>query len=145
MPGIEEQRKIWNEKFKRRYARMKSDPDFIRKNRLKATKYMIGNPEASYKKYRWNAIDRGIVFAVSLGEFLKLWKVDCWYCGDKIVGTGIDRLDNEKGYVNGNLVSCCKVCNFMKRNLPIGIFVEHCKKVAKKFEGEDSFTLTLPN
>ncbi len=28
--------------------------------------------------------------------------------------TGIDRKNNAKGYVNGNVVSCCGVCNSIK-------------------------------
>ena len=46
------------------------------------------------------------------------WKtlvaMPCFYCGldnNSIYGSGLDRLDNSKGYVEGNIVSCCKECN----------------------------------
>jgi len=30
------------------------------------------------------------------------------------VGSGIDRLDNTKGYIIGNIVSCCTICNIIR-------------------------------
>lgn len=37
---------------------------------------------------------------------------DCYYCGD--IPTGLDRVDNDKGYLQSNCVPCCKICNQMK-------------------------------
>jgi hypothetical protein len=45
--------------------------------------------------------------------------------------SGIDRLDNSKGYVSGNVVPCCSVCNHAKHNLASDRYIEHCKAVAR--------------
>lgn len=51
-------------------------------------------------------------------------EASCHYCAaaptniaNKIARyNGIDRKINELGYVDGNCVTCCKFCNFAKRN-----------------------------
>lgn len=45
----------------------------------------------------------------------------CMYCGT--ITAGIDRVDNSKGYVDGNMVSCCKLCNRMKHADSIDDFI----------------------
>lgn len=50
----------------------------------------------------------------------------CLYCGD--ISTGIDRVDNTQGYVEGNCVPCCGECNYMKRLLSK---VDFQKKIIK--------------
>lgn len=43
----------------------------------------------------------------------------CYYCECPIgeVGVGLDRLDNSKGYISGNVVPCCKECNTARNDL----------------------------
>ena len=36
---------------------------------------------------------------------------------------GMDRVDNAKGYVLGNVVPCCHTCNFAKRGMATNEFV----------------------
>lgn len=46
-----------------------------------------------------------------------LIKMPCEYCGlsnDVEAGAGLDRLDNNCGYVVGNVVSCCVLCNLTR-------------------------------
>lgn len=50
-----------------------------------------------------------------------------------IVYNGIDRVDNSKGYIKGNCVSCCSICNTMKLSLNLEDFKEHINKIYKKF------------
>jgi len=82
-----------------------------------------------YSVYKRNAKDRGYKFEVTKEELLSLVEKPCRYCGD--TGRGIDRIDNKKGYEKGNICSCCKMCNFMKRAYTEKEFIEHCKKVAR--------------
>lgn len=42
---------------------------------------------------------------------------------------GIDRIDCNKGYVDGNVVSCCKKCNFAKNSLSQYEFKKHIIKI----------------
>jgi hypothetical protein len=79
-------------------------------------------------RYKQGARYRGLDFDLSLGDFSNLVKSPCYYCGQppsmgivrdarsEMFG-GIDRLDNDKGYVMGNVVSCCTTCNKAKRDM----------------------------
>ena len=60
-----------------------------------------------------------------------LYSSNCYYCNKLPSNTfinstnkekrtkysGIDRIDSDKGYIKGNVVSCCKQCNIAKNNL----------------------------
>ena len=53
----------------------------------------------------------------------------CGYCG-KGGPSGIDRYDNDAGYLVGNLVPCCTVCNMAKGAAPIELFLAARKAIA---------------
>jgi hypothetical protein len=74
------------------------------------------------------------------------WKTlvlsDCFYCGitsDKgrkiypynIKINGIDRVDNNIDYINGNIVSCCWMCNKMKGTLSKKDFLFQAEQIAR--------------
>jgi 5-methylcytosine-specific restriction endonuclease McrA len=80
-----------------------------------------------------NCRQRGVELTISRQEYLELAFSNCAYCGSlpknrvplprpstKTVYTfiflyqGIDRKDNNLGYVPGNCVPCCAVCNSIK-------------------------------
>jgi hypothetical protein len=42
---------------------------------------------------------------------------------------GIDRVDNSIGYEMGNVVTCCVVCNLMKRCHSHSDFISHCRAI----------------
>ena len=44
---------------------------------------------------------------------------------------GIDRKNNGKGYTEDNIVSCCKQCNFAKRNMSYKEFKFWINKLVK--------------
>jgi hypothetical protein len=44
---------------------------------------------------------------------------------------GIDRMDNTKGYVLGNIVSCCTECNYVKRDKPFGEWMQWLDRVVE--------------
>ena len=55
---------------------------------------------------------------ISLQQFEVLVKSPCRYCGEAPEGPGgIDRRDNELGYIQDNCVPSCAVCNYMKGTL----------------------------
>ena len=70
-----------------------------------------------YKPYRERATAR---FPdnelITESRFNKLSSQDFFYCG-KAAPNGIDRLNNEIGYLESNCVACCKHCNYVKGNL----------------------------
>lgn len=56
----------------------------------------------------------------------------CHYCGliqlDVMVN-GIDRVNNDIGYEYDNVVSCCKLCNYFKKNYTVDTFLSHVKRI----------------
>lgn len=90
-----------------------------------------------------------IVFGVSLEEFVGWYnrqKKNCYYCEmpeDLITKRhwgilkkrnfcrlGIDKKNNNKGYVSGNIVLCCSVCNAVKGSILNDI---EMKEIAEKY------------
>lgn len=59
----------------------------------------------------------------------------CFYCQKQSIITGhkecsgIDRVDNNLGYVEGNCVPCCFYCNSCKNSRSLNDFIEHVKNM----------------
>lgn len=98
----------------------------------KKSRHKIMKPEAAFNLisgiYKRNAAKRNLCWELSAEEALSLFKGDCHFCGlqpsnlHKPRGyaqkySGIDRLDNAKGYTAENTVSCCSICNHAKHTL----------------------------
>ena len=72
-----------------------------------------------YHEYKKRAAQRSLAFDLSNDEFSCIVNQPCYLCGKEQIGhhkNGIDRVDNTKGYVEGNVKSCCWNCNYMKRD-----------------------------
>jgi len=91
-----------------------------------------------------SAKSRGYSFRVSKKYFQILTKQNCYYCGMKpsnimtskgcngdYLYTGIDRVDNSKGYVEGNVVACCARCNYWKKAHSQKDFLAHVERIHK--------------
>ena len=87
-------------------------------------------PERVYPLVKADAKRRLLEFKITVNEFKRLWSMPCYYCGDIVETVGIDRVDNNIGYIIDNVVSCCVLCNMMKKNYLKELFINHCKKVA---------------
>jgi hypothetical protein len=82
---------------------------------------------------------RNLAWELTDDYALELVFKNCEYCGrppsNKIRGrmqyNGIDRVDSKRGYVAGNVVSCCKTCNLAKRTMSLGDFMEWVEQVYK--------------
>jgi hypothetical protein len=96
-----------------------------------------------YGVYRRAANKRKLPFKLTKTKFLRLIYDNCFYCGAEpmlvefyaghatpknISYNGIDRVNNDKGYVNSNCVSCCRICNRAKSNLPYKEFLQWIEK-----------------
>lgn len=92
------------------------------------------SPVQRFGVYRDNARYRKIPFLLAYEEFLSFWNKPCYYCGDEIVGIGLDRIDSSNPYEISNIVPCCSRCNKAKVVLSQGQFIEMCIKVAKNFK-----------
>lgn len=109
--------------------------------------------------YQRRAKKKNLVFKLSSEVFWKLIQANCHYCkngpnqiikgreerssGRKWYGTkdliynGIDRIDSSKGYIESNCVTCCKKCNYMKRDLSLEEFRSHIFKLALSFQSDE--------
>jgi hypothetical protein len=102
------------------------------------------------RRYKNDAKLRNLEFDLNKELFKTLTKNNCNYCnripeqsmistGKKVtpqgelnseyIYNGIDRLNNEQGYSIDNCVSCCGICNWMKRELGEQEFYLHIERI----------------
>jgi len=94
--------------------------------------------------YKRQGLSRGHKFELTLDMFKAITQQNCFYCGSKpsnvcdksssnangsYIYNGIDRWDNNKGYVINNVVPCCKNCNSMKSKMHGKVFLDQIKKI----------------
>jgi hypothetical protein len=86
---------------------------------------------AKINKYRSNASKKSRPFTLSDETCQTLFQQPCHYChGVPIKTSGLDRVNNNLGYINSNVVPCCWTCNRMKYQYPLELFMERCKHIA---------------
>jgi hypothetical protein len=79
---------------------------------------------------RINEEKRGYEFSLTKDQFEELTYSPCYLCGFKnSSGNGLDREDNEKGYIYNNVLSCCSTCNMMKAFYNKDNFIKQMKKI----------------
>ena len=92
-----------------------------------------------YRNYIRGCERRNIYWNLTQEQFHKLTSAPCAYC-DRLPGSkvrsytynGIDRVDNSKGYIVTNSVTCCKECNFIKNNSLLSFEEMRCMAQALK-------------
>lgn len=79
-----------------------------------------------FRDYQDRAKKKDLEFSLTIEEFKTISKSNCNYCGSEpslrnrkgeILINGVDRVDNNKGYVLTNCVPCCTICNMAKSDL----------------------------
>jgi len=88
-----------------------------------------------YKQYLNKAQSKQRKFLLSQEYFKELTSTRCYYCNREplqicksrsgsipYLYNGIDRKDNNEGYIIENCVPCCKYCNYAKRHLSLEEF-----------------------
>lgn len=104
--------------------------------------YGKASPRRVYSRYQRSASLRCQLFQLSYDEFLRMTAMRCCYCGvmpskkqvshsgnGDYVYNGIDRVDNSKGYIAGNMVPCCETCNRAKLEMSESEFREWINRV----------------
>lgn len=96
-----------------------------------------------YRRYKRGASKRNVSWNLSRAEFDILIFKNCSYCNGipsscakadnssnyKLHYNGIDRQDNDLGYIADNCVPCCKICNHSKSDLTIVDWQSWLKRV----------------
>lgn len=92
-------------------------------------------PEQVFNMYRRNAIKRGLSFELTVYQFIAIVRCYCVFCGENSAPRGVDRRDNNKGYLHDNCQSCCGPCNKLKSAESEQTFLRLILKIAKHQEG----------
>lgn len=93
-----------------------------------------------YSSYKASARNKGHEFCLTKEDIERFIFSECFYCGEqpshiRTIGqkpwnrpslptSGIDRYNNDEGYTKFNCVSCCRVCNYLKRDIDGDIFLD---------------------
>ena len=86
----------------------------------------------SFSTYKGNAKRQGREFTIDREQFNALVMGNCVYSGHPPNPVnGIDRVNNALGYVPGNVVTCCHICNVAKSTLPSDAFIRRLDDVAR--------------
>lgn len=92
------------------------------------------NLNTAYLRTKGNAKTRNVKFNISKEYFGKIASKPCSYCNSlpnkKVYGfvdrckpyNGLDRINSFLGYVEGNVTSCCKYCNYAKHDMSVQDF-----------------------
>ena len=106
--------------------------------RVRSYKYESGL-NAFYYNTKASAHKRGYNFELTLEQVSELSQQVCTYCDNSplqyysrfpnFIYNGIDRVDNNVGYLETNVVPCCYICNKMKNVLTKDEFMEHVNKI----------------
>ena len=102
--------------------------------------YYVNQQQSWYAR---GARRRGLEYNLTRDEFKTLIESNCHYCGtepntlnhvsrvkdNEFYRNGIDRVDNSKGYISTNVVSCCKTCNIAKNNMGENEFYEWIDRI----------------
>ncbi len=117
----------------------------------KRLRYGESNFNIVFRRYSSEAKRRQFPFKITQAHAKRLMGGFCFYCGsppmsvaDKpgsygaFVYNGIDRIDSTKGYVRGNVVTCCASCNWIKGRCDFGRFVAWVQRAAKHIDETSS-------
>lgn len=120
-------------------SRMRMSENKLR--RFRTTKYGC-QIEDRLKDYKISAKERGYEWKLTDEEAREFFIDDCYYCGrksdwdvrlkkrgEKIHPNGIDRADNNFGYIKENCVTACFLCNRLKSTFHISKYLQIVKTV----------------
>jgi hypothetical protein len=122
----------------------------LRRNQQSNDYYHAHKHEAWYQVGRHiqhtkdGAKRRELPMALSNSTIREFLILPCTYCSSVVTEknidpsfNGIDRVINDDGYYDDNVVSCCKECNRMKWTHTLKDFVQICTNVAINFDRID--------
>ncbi len=97
---------------------------------------------ALYSNYKNMARRRKLKFKLDFDQFIELANCNCFYCGNRpnqifknvygngdFIYNGIDRRDNNKGYLIENCVASCKRCNAAKSDMTFDEFIKLVNRI----------------
>ncbi len=93
-------------------------------------------------RYKGQAKQRGLIWALSEEDFDRLTKETCHYCGlppankkrlksGDFIYSGLDRKDNDRNYEIDNVVASCAGCNRFKGKMPYLDFLAYLGRISE--------------
>lgn len=83
------------------------------------------SPSNRFYRCKAGAESRGYEFKLTPQQFRHLIREPCSYGVHRSERVGLDRVNNDFGYLYENVVPCCRTCNIAKGSLKPKDFIEH--------------------
>lgn len=99
----------------------------IEENEIRHDDCFGNTKDVNYSHYRLAAFQRKKEFKINKEQFEAIISNNCYVCGKKNSENhqnGIDRMDNNIGYLFENCAACCGECNVMKKAYPFEFVLE---------------------
>ena len=113
---------------------------FGRKSKRKVNDPFLFHMTRFFKKWRAGADIRFKQFDLTLEDIINLWNAQQGMCAlsnlpmqisDEEYDVSLDRIDSDKGYINGNVQLVIKQVNYMKQDYTQEDFINLCKIIAE--------------
>jgi hypothetical protein len=103
-----------------------------RRNYAKNYASVWRDPLKLYKRYRRDAIARGLDFSLCFDDFEILVCQPCMWCGlpDRRGLSGLDRIDRLVGYGRDNCLPACQTCNYARGEMAIDEYLDYLELMA---------------
>lgn len=88
------------------------------------------NIKNKYNQYKRRCKNKGLDFSISLWKFEFYIGLPCYICKKESAG-GLDRINNNIGYIEKNIHPCCFDCNRMKSNKSVDEFKKYLSRLNK--------------
>jgi hypothetical protein len=103
----------------------------VEESKERAKEIEQNDPKRQYIRYINSSVSRNLEFKLSFEEYFEVVKNKCYYCNDlhERGFNGLDRIDSCEGYNIENIVSCCKMCNYLKKALDNSKFLKRIEHI----------------
>lgn len=94
-------------------------------------------PARKYSLLREKVLKNNCQFSLSLDNFIEAATKNCFYCDASMKTLNLEILNPTLGYIDQNVISCCKTCFKFKNDLTHDAFIELCLTIANNLRGNN--------
>ncbi len=106
---------------------------FLRTSKISLSCTTVNHLQSIFSKNKCGALKRKLDWDLSYENWQQLTDQPCSYCGSSSSKrrTGLDRMNNKKGYYLENVTPACWECNRAKNTRTVEEYVRHCFQVSQ--------------